>query len=249
MSGLILAGNVILDRYVDGSRSNVFIGPINVPNLTVSVGDANRLQRKSYLRDSYQQNLDSVVIPGSPSITLTTDEMSASVMAYALLGSVESVSQTAGDVTDEAVTASQLDVWIKLASHAISSVVVQDATDTTTYVLDTDYTLDLDSGLIKFLSTGSINAADVLHVDYTKAATTSSRVNANQETDITAYIRLDGKNLATGKRCRAIFKKAVLAPSGEIPLIGGDDFASFELSGDLVTPDGETVAYYYEEEQ
>jgi phage tail sheath protein FI len=43
---------------------------------------------------------------------------------------------------------------------------VQDSTDTTTYVLDTDYTVDRITGVITRLSAGSIGATDTVHVTY-----------------------------------------------------------------------------------
>ena len=247
MAGLLLAGNLMLDRYSNGERQNYFIGPLNATAIEINPGEAERVQRKSYMRDTYGQNLDSVVLPGAPSISITLDDASPEIIAFALLGTTASISQASGSVADEEVTIVALDKWHKLNAHQISSVVVKDddgagAAGTTTYVLGTDYDLDLATGAIKALTGGAIEAADLLHVAYTKAATTGTRVTGSQENDVTAWLRLDGTNLATGKPVQGVIYKAVLAPSGTINL-GGDEFVSFGLEGDLVTPDGYSAPY------
>lgn len=245
MAGLLLSGNVTFDRFISGAATDAYYGPINATALAINPGQADRKTRKSYGRDTYGQSLDSVILPGSPSIKITINDASPEVLAFALLGDVSVVSQTGGAVTDEVVTVSTLDRWHKLTKHAVSAVTVTNSAGTTTYVLDDDYTLDLESGMIKPLSTGDI-AAGGIKVSYTAAATTARRVTGSQQSDITARIRLDGTNLATGKACRLVAYKAVMAPSGELGLLA-DDFISFDLEGDLVTPSGYTSAYYYEE--
>ena len=44
--------------------------------------------------------------------------------------------------------------------------VVKDATDTTTYVKDTDYSIDYKTGVITRIATGTIGATDTLHITY-----------------------------------------------------------------------------------
>jgi len=247
MAGLLLAGNLMLDRYSNGERQNYFIGPLNATAIEINPGEAERVQRKSYMRDTYGQNLDSVVLPGAPSISITLDDASPEIIAFALLGTTESISQASGNVADEEVTVMALDKWHKLAAHQISAVVVKDDDGdgnpgTTTYTLGTHYDLDLATGAIRFISGGGILADDLIHVAYTKAATTGTRVVGSQENDVTAWLRLDGTNLATGKPVQGVIYKAVLAPSGTINL-GGDEFVSFGLEGDLVTPDGYSAPY------
>jgi len=243
MAGLYTSVSVYIEKYSSGVLDGVLIGPINCSSLTLGQEDAETVNRSSYLKDQRGQALDSIVIPGAQTVSFTTDEAgSAEMYAFAVLGSTESISQASGNVTDEALTVVTLDKWHKLASHNISTVVVQDVTDTTTYVLGTDYNLDLENGLIKPLSTGSIGATDVLHIDYAKAAVAGERVNAAQVSSITAKLHLFGNNEATDKQLRGYISKAVLAPDGEQELIG-DEFVSITMSGTMVTPDGETTPY------
>lgn len=243
MSGLLIAGNIMVDRHINGAQQNYFIGPLNAPKVAISPGEAEVVKRKSYQRDTYGQVLDSVSLPGTPSIDITIDEASPEILAFALLGSTESVTQAAGSVVDEALTIVALDRWHKLPAHDISAVTVTNSAGTTTYVAGVDYDLDLKTGALRALSGGAIAAAAPLKLDYTKAATSGTRVLGSQVSSITASIRLDGINMATQKPVNFIAHKAVLSPSGEIDL-SGDAFVSFGLKGDLVTPEGYSAPYY-----
>lgn len=86
------------------------------------------------------------------------------------------------DVTDEEVTIVALATWYDLDHQRVQpgTVVVQDDSDTTTYVEGTDYVVDYGEGKIQALSGGSISAADVLHVDYTYDAIREGEMTAIQ---------------------------------------------------------------------
>lgn len=237
MAGLYTSVSVYLEKYESGELSGVLVGPINCTSLTLGQEDAETINRTSYLKGQRGQTLDSISVPGSQTVSMTTDEMgSAEMYAFAVLGSTESITQSAGDVTGEEITVVALDKWHKLAGHNVSSVTVAGKT------LGTDYALNLEDGLIKPLSTGTISVDDTLTIGYTKAAVTGQRVNAAQVSSITAKIHLFGTNEATDKDIRGYISKAVLAPDGDQELIG-DDFVQLTLSGPMVTPDGETTPY------
>lgn len=64
------------------------------------------------------------------------------------------------------------------------TVVVQDDTDTTTYVEGTDYVIDYARGKVLALTGGSISAADVLHIDYTYDAVNKGEMEAIERAKI-----------------------------------------------------------------
>lgn len=249
MSGLICAGNVFLDRLVDGERTGEH-GPINATKFAVNPGSAEKIDRVSYMRDTYGQALDSVVFPGTPSLAIETDDAAAEVLQYALLGTLSDITATSGTVTagtpDEVVA--HLNRWCKLAHRGVSNVVVKDETvsPVETYVNNTDYTLDATSGMIKVLSTGNINDGNTLSVTYSYGALTSQQIIAATNTEIRAYVRLEGKNLANQKKVSIICHEAVLTPNGELD-IAGKAFIKFGLSGTLVTPTGQSGPFIYTE--
>lgn len=65
--------------------------------------------------------------------------------------------------------------------YGVSAVVVKDITEVTTYVLDTDYTLDAVNGTITPLGTGAISALDDLVVDFAFASTVINGVGQKHE--------------------------------------------------------------------
>jgi len=95
-----------------------------------------------------------------------------------------------GNVTDAANVISDETVQLNgetvtaLAHQNVSSVVVgDDAVPTTTYVLNTDYTLDAANGTIARIATGSISDGQTVYVDYTYASSTTVFEWANESTD------------------------------------------------------------------
>lgn len=246
MSGLFLAGNLMIDRYASGVRQNYFIGPLNAAEINLNPGEAETKKRVSKMRDTYNQTLDSVVLPGQPTISMTIDDASPEILAFAMLGSVEDISQSSGTGVTETVSVAAMNYWHKIGAHNVSSVVVENEAETVTYDVGLDYEIDADTGAIMPIGS-NIQSGDNLHLTYDKAATSGKRIVAAQDNDVTAYVMLDGVNLATQKACRMRAPKAVLTPSGDLSL-GGEDFVSFQLSGDLVTPAGYTAPYTYEED-
>lgn len=244
MSGLICAGNVYLNRKVSGSYSG-FHGPINATKFAISVGKSNTIERTSYMRDSYGQTLDSVVIPGSSTLTIETDDAAADILQYMLLGTLTDVTGNTTAVVDEAVTG-YLGKWTKLSRRNIGSVTVKNSAATTTYVNGTDYTLDAVAGMIKPLASGAMTDGQSLKVDFTPAAMTARQIIAATSTEVRAMVRLDGTNLSNQKKVEVLCHEAVLIPSGELDL-AGKKFLTFGLSGTLITPTGETGPLSYRE--
>lgn len=83
------------------------------------------------------------------------------------------------DIVDENVifTATALTQPVAQKYALLDTFVIQDVTDTTTYVEGTDYSLALSLGVVQItrIATGAIGATDTIHVDYsycTPAATT-----------------------------------------------------------------------------
>ncbi len=244
MSGLILAGNFYLNRKVNGVLTG-YIGPLNATEIALNVGDAEKIQRPSFRRDDFAQLLDSVIIPGIPSLSSTFDDADPEIVEYMMLGTLSDDNVSASSVTDENLTA-HLGKWEKLDFRDVSSVVVQDVTDVTTYVLNTDYIIDATAGMIKPLAAGSINDLDVLHVDYTYGAQTARRIISATDTEIRGAVRIDGKNLANQKKIELYIPEVVLVPDGDLAL-GGKEFLTFSLTGDIVKLDSEPAPYIYRE--
>lgn len=247
MSGFLGAGYVKINRFDSDGNLTGAVNIGNTPKFSIQASSETK-ERLSYNHNSYQQPLDSVVIPKPHELTMSCDEMSSMVMAIALLGEDQALSVTGAEVSSaspESITAI-LGKGVALAHRHVTSVVVKDSTDTTTYVSGTDYTLDATLGQITALSTGDIEDEEVLHVSYTYASQSGTKVLGGTTSQIKVQIELMGKNLVTGRNVYVKVRQCTISPSGAIDMIG-DDYISSDLTGKLIVPDGENEAYYIEE--
>lgn len=192
----------------------------NTPGFTVTVATETL---KHYSSEGGVNVLDAST-PLQTDITgnITVDDISDDNLAlFFQSGAVGSVSQVATPVADEAITVQQ-GRYYQLGVSAsnptgvrnVSSVVIQDDTDTTTYVLDTDYELDAAMGRIYIIPGGGISDDDVLHVDYTPAAETRSRIAAGSE-PVRGALRYIANN-PKGANKDAYGAQVVLSPNGDL---------------------------------
>lgn len=129
-------------------------------------------------------------------------------LAQALQADLTSVA--AGSAVSEAITAFS-DKMSPLDNVKVSTVVVKDVTDTTTYVAGTDYIAHLDEGVIEVLSTGAIADLDVLHVSYDYAA--QEHLSANPQNE-DLMLQFDGINTTNSdKRGRCTVYKVNIDPA------------------------------------
>lgn len=106
------------------------------------------------------------------------------------------------------------------------------------YVADTDYEIDETFGLLKCLSTGDIEDAQSLEVDYTYASYAGYKVLANQVQKIDCRLRFTGKNLNTDDNVMILVHHVSLVPSGDMSWIT-EDFGTLDFTGDIIaTSDG-----------
>lgn len=248
MSGLICAGNVYLDRYVNGVKTGEY-GPLNATSFAIAAGSSKTIERKSYMRDSYGSTLDSVILPeNSGKMSIEIDDADPETLALMLLGTLTDEDAISGSVlvgAPEAVVAHK-GYWTKLAHRDVSSVVLKDVTDATTYVAGVDYTLDATAGMVKILSGSTIVDGATLHASYSYGSLDSKKILANQSTEIRCAVRLDGKNLANQKKIEVTVPEVPLVPSGDLSL-SGDAFVKFKLEGTIVLRAGESAPFYYRE--
>jgi hypothetical protein len=144
----------------------------------------------------------------------------------------------------------RLDAWVKLQHEELTngSVVVKNEAGSTTYVLGTDYTLNLRLGMIQALSTGSIANGQALKVRYQFGDVSKTRTRGGVLASVEGELFLDGKNLVTGEDVHLLVPKSVLAPSNGVSLINsGGDFGSFQASGRCPLLPGEDAPYYLDE--
>jgi hypothetical protein len=246
MSGLRLAADIYLAPQVSGASAGYLVGPINQTKLEFSQDDGEEIIRQSWGRDTYGQALNSTQIPGVQRLALSGDECSTELLAFALMGTTEAVSQASATGTAETITVKALDRWIKLGKHQISTVVVKNddngSPGATTYTLGTHYDMDLTTGAIQVISGAGIALDAILHLTYNVAATAGTRILGGTQTEMKCQVLIDGINQATQKAVRGVVHEVGLKADGAIDL-AGDAFVEWSLSGVMVTPSGKTSPF------
>jgi len=145
-------------------------------------------------------------------------------LAIALSATLTTV--TGGSVTDEAHTA-YLDKFTALDYNKISSVVITNVGATVTYVLNTDYVINADAGMIEFISGGTITDGTPVLIDYAYA---SQQHVKSDPGNLERYVVFAGINTANNdKQTRCEIYKVKFDPS-VLSLIT-DDVADMQLAG------------------
>lgn len=248
MSGLMLAGDVYIDRLSDAGVSTGYLDPINTTKLGITQPDPDTKTRISNMKDTLGQALDSVNFPKPAELSIAFDDQPAEVLAMALLGSVVDYSQGSGSVTDEAVTLLP-GKWVSLAKRNIGATgfnLSKSSAPGTPLTEGVDYQVNRAAGLIKAIEGGAISVSTACLADYTYAAVSGSTVTGGTRPIVKCKILVDGKNLATGKLCQLEIDEATLSPTGEIDLLNGE-FVTTELKGTMTTKTGQTNPYRYVE--
>lgn len=216
-------------------------------NVTVfeSTQDSEQEEVKSTDHVDYMTVLDTDNTPGTVTFNLTVNRYTKRTLAIFHNGELAVKNFIGATVTNENVVAVAGGA-AKLAYGQASSVVVQDVTDTTTYVEGTDYTVRTGVGFT-FLEfpVGSALDGDTLHVDYTAAADSGDQLKGGVKSDRKISAIFEGKNRFTGEAKIIRIPKCSVAPSGARPELSS---AAAENSATL-TPiklPTESAAYYIE---
>jgi hypothetical protein len=188
MSGKNFAGNLrIAQVNKDGVVIGPFIGILNTVKCELQTPAPENIDQNSKNISTIGQLKSRAQIPKPTTLAVSIDDLDDQrVMAFALNGISQAFAQAAkhvktqagGAVVDEAVSATTLGTPIQLANFAVSSVVVKNSAGSTTYVVNTDYTVDAINGTVTPLTGGTITASQALKVSYTAAALAPLSVNA-----------------------------------------------------------------------
>jgi len=109
-------------------------------------------------------------------------------------------------------------------------------------VQDTDFEVISRNGMIRALSTGSIEAGETVLVSYDYAAISGLETLGAVQPTIKGYMFLDGVNLVNGKDTEVEVWEVQLKPDSPVDFLA-DDFNSLELSGTPKTPAGKSAPF------
>ncbi len=145
-------------------------------------------------------------------------------LAIALHG--DATAKTGASVTDETHTA-KLEKFSALEHNKVSSVVVTGTAGTPTYVLDTDYVVHADEGMIEWLTGGTVSEDTAAEIDYDYATQDHIKVNPH---NLEKYIVFAGKNTAKDDKMTRCEMYSVKLDPGVLSLIT-DDAADMTING------------------
>ena len=240
-------GQLFLNLYAAGVfEGRRFIGNCPSFNLSVESEIFEHVSSTSGIQTTDLKVTKSTKFSGQ----IVCDDMQPENMALFLVGSQATLSQVATPVTNEAIVVNKgrhfqlgLTVSNKVGIRDVTSVVVTDVAGTTTYVLNTDYKLDADSGMIYIISDGAITNGQTIHVDYTPTAGSRPYIQSGDSGSLQGEIFFVSDN-ANGDNRDVRIPLATISPSGEMPFITADDIGAITFDIGPSTLDSATKQIY-----
>jgi hypothetical protein len=221
----------------------------NIASFAIGNDGGDTVTLKSTAPTNYGAVIGSSTTPGDDTITIALNDPNRKNLTTMLLGSDSAVSQTGAAITNEAITVLSKGSYIPLAKRHLNdgvAAVVTNTAGTTTYTVDTDYTVDYENGLI-YITPASTIALGTIHVDYTYLTYTGYSINARTQSSINCKMLFVGQNLDNGENIRVTANSVELSPEGDFSLISADgEFLEFTLSGTIKVPENETVPFMVE---
>lgn len=240
--GFLGAGDLYIQRYSGGTLLGNE-GPFECRQFEITPNVELR-EMVSKGKTTYGQVVETAAIPQPFDLNVQLGEVNKAALALALFGTIDVLTQASGTVSNEAITG-QHDEWVALSKARVSSVVVTNVAGTTTYVNGTDYIVNAEMGWIKVLATGAIADATTIHVDFSHAAITGSKISGGTQAQIRARFILDGKNFADDAPHKVTVYEAVIAADSAFDFLA-DDFNAINLPGRMKTPTGFTEPFLIE---
>lgn len=219
----------------------------NCPGFEISVNSTSLEHFSS--ESGIKQKDDEVLLEVTRSASITCDNITENNMALFIIGTASTPSQASGSVVDEVITVKK-DRYYQLGYSTsnpsgvrnVSSVVVTDNAGTTTYASGTDYTLDATLARIYIPTTSTITDAQVIKVDYTKAAVSRNQVQSASLTATTGALRFVADN-PKGTNRDLYAPKVNLKPNGSYKWIG-DTWMEVAFNCEFLQKDTSTPALF-----
>ena len=243
--GFLGSGDVIINPYNN----------LGVKTGFVSAGDASKFAIKpnseikeleSKARDTYGQVLATAALQRPADFSITFREANKDTIRLAFMGEEVAHSQGSATVTDEAVVA-KLGKWVQLSKQNLASAgfSITNSAESTTYVLGTDYEVNLRLGMVRCLEGGAITADQELKANFSAGAISGHKIRGAVRPQLRCEVILDGKNVADDRPVICRVWECVLTPNAEFDFLA-DDWNELELQGRLVTPVGKTEPFVVE---
>ncbi len=172
--------------------------------------------------------------PSDAGGSLVLHEYKADNVAGALHGVVTTLAVSSSTLTSQAVILGKFDEYTEIGTEDLSSVVVKDATDTTTYVLGTDYKIDTVLGLLSPLSGGAIAEDATVHVSAAGGGNTDQRISIGAGATVKKAIKGHLIDEFSGKDIKVFLRMVTMVSTKEVVLASDDGTEHETIEFDLV---------------
>lgn len=225
------------EKQGDGSYGDkVYFGPTE--SITVSVSN-DWIEHKS--TEGCVSLVDKKISIGKTAdISIGSTTINPSSLARAFQGTITTDTQTAQTATAVVTDPVTVGAVTDIGYRGVTTVVVKDVTDLTTYVEGTDYELVPKAGYIIPLVGGAISDTDVLHLTVDAPAFDGVIVSAMKVDQLEGRFTLV-TNSNTSNDYEYVFHNVNITQDGDFALKGGEDFAEISYSGSI-TIDSTTPA-------
>lgn len=243
-------GKVHFARFLDGTTTPdgfFYIGNTPEFNLTIEAQTLDHYSSDEGIREKD----DSVPLEVNRTGSLTTDNIDPKNVALFFFGTASPVVQALVAAAPEVITNVKLDHSYKLGSTPANPAGVFGINATglaaelvvgaTALVLNVDYVVDLDAGVVTFPSTGTVvTEGDDVEITYAIRASTRDRVISGSEPVEGAmmYITKNPK----GTNCVYYLPYVKITPNGDYAL-KGDEWQQIPLSLEVLKLEGSEAIY------
>jgi len=223
------AGEVLFDRFDADGASTGYRHLGNVESLTIAT-TVEKLSKKSSMTGK-RSLLKEVVIGQEAEVTMILSEFDPENLALAFRGDTTAFTQAgAWGLSAQPINggvAVVFDRWYYLGKRSLSNVVIDQSG---ALVVDVDYKINLELGLVKILSTGSGTEAVTTWAG-DSAPLSSTKIRGLASSSIEGKLKyFSATDQVSGPRYELDIHKVELAPDGDLGLIS-EVFGTFTLKG------------------
>jgi hypothetical protein len=254
---LLGSGDVYFDLLDDAGvfQGERHLGNVESFEVTPTVTNLEKRSSMSGGRPLYKR----INIDRGAEISMVLSEFASKNLALAALGIESALTQASGTATDQSVNGGQplnFDVWYRLIKTSTHAYGVRNITLTnikqgaTTLTLNTDYRIDLESGRVMLLSSGTADSEEAITWSGSIPAITADdglrKVQVLEATVIEGRLRFkSATDQSSGPRVDAEYYKVSISPSAAMQLISTEDFGTLTLTAaalvDITRPEGDRV--------
>lgn len=212
-------------------------GEADLGNMTsFSIATSQEVREKFEFMTRDSNLIDSTPIRTTFTLTITGDYYSLDNVSRLVSGKRGKLTQTAGTVTAETVTASaEKGMWFPLSKRQVSAVVVK--VGGAVKEAGTDYELDAAGGRVYITPAGSIADGATVVADFAYATVSLEKIDAGSGGVQNVAVRFIGDPVR-GRTFEVFVPKAQVSPDGEFQLIS-DDYGNWTLTCRILTIPGQ----------